>query len=788
MRTLTVKDQSGQAFEVDEDKVLQAEKDGFLPVVSNGQEEHRVSYNDLPAAENDGFKLVGPKPTATASALRKAAQGALFGFSDEIAGWTEKTGRRFGVKGAGGPLQDVQWTGAEPTSDPVELEKAYTEGRDAERERLRIDAETNPMVSGAAELGAAILSPANKVASGLSLAKGGALLGGLYGLGSSERESALGNIGDAALGAGTGAILGKGIDKLSKAVAPTSQALAQKISPALEKKNTKQIVEAADRLGIKVTPGMLDETGFVQRLEYTLANSPSLFGQAVQRNQKAVLDKLDDAVATATKDASSLSPFQIGEKFKSGLSAKIAEKSGPISQVFDEVAESTKYIPLSDISKERVLSKISKLPEYRLSGGSGKMGEFYSMLGRAENANDIKIISSQLNQEIRAATGKERSSLMALKDIVGRFEKNSIMRSAIQTAKEGGMRESTGRKIGNEIVSDLKDARSKYKDLAQELSQIAENSRLKFQGPSTFVDDLENITSERIQDKFLNTENLRQMQNIKDKFPEQFQLLREGKIKELAEASAKNMNDGDAGISVNKFISQVNKLNPESKQLLFGDEGVKLLSDIETIKRSMPKNFNPSGTGSQQKWYESVRANVADAFNYAQYKGASTNLGKKLAQKLETPDFTPLQKKLSGTIVKAQNPVVIGGANASSAGLKGIEKWIAIGQEKVIQTDSSLDPDFLNQIKDQKKFKDALIRAGEMKSGSNQLKQTVEQIKSSEEYKKFQKEKEKQAQSKEPDQAAAPKIKFPLVVQKDGYTAVVRNADELSEAKSEGWA
>ena len=81
-----------------------------------------------------------------------------------------------------------------------------------------------------------------------------------------------------------------------------------------------------------------------------------------------------------------------------------------------------------------------------------------------------------------------------------------------------------------------------------------------------------------------------------------------------------------------------------------------------------------------------------------------------------------------------------------------------------------------------------MIRASELKPNSPSLQRTVDQIKSSEEYKKFIKEKEKQVQAKEPDQAAAPKIKFPLVVQKDGYTAVVRNADELSEAKSEGWA
>lgn len=132
--------------------------------------------------------------------------------------------------------------------------------------------------------------------------------------------------------------------------------------------------------------------------------------------------------------------------------------------------------------------------------------------------------------------------------------------------------------------------------------------------------------------------------------------------------------------------------------------------------------------------------------------------------------------------------VVKGAFVKDASELKGVEKWIANGQQKVIETDASIDKDFLDQIKSQKKFRDSLIRAGELKPGSNKMNEIIDQLKNSEEYKKFQREKEKQSQGKEPDQAKAkPQIKFPLVVQKDGFTAVVRNADELSEARAEGW-
>lgn len=121
--------------------------------------------------------------------------------------------------------------------------------------------------------------------------------------------------------------------------------------------------------------------------------------------------------------------------------------------------------------------------------------------------------------------------------------------------------------------------------------------------------------------------------------------------------------------------------------------------------------------------------------------------------------------------------------------LKGVDRWIAKGQQRVIETDASIDPEFLNQYQQSKNGKNDLIRASELDPKSNRMNEIINKIKSSDEYKQFLKQKEKQAQSKEPDQAKAQKpIKFPLTVKKDGFTAVVRNPAELEEAKSEGWS
>lgn len=741
------------------------------------------------AFDPDAYLAQSSKPSVAATAIRKTAQGLSSGFSDELAGGVEAAGRMVGLQGLGGPLKDISIANG-ATFNADDLKQAYQEGRDQERAKLKLDSEVNPGTSLVSEIGGAIVSPVNKLAKGMSLVKGGAVLGGLYGLGTSERESLAGNVVDAAVGAGTGAAFGFGVDKLSKAIAPASQSLANKISPALEKKNTQEIIAAADRLGIKVTPGMLDDTGFVQRLEYTLANSPSLFGQSVARNQKAVLSKVDDAIVGATSEASNLTPYQIGDKFKSGLNAKVGERLDPIKTAFENVADSTKAIGISEKSKDAIVRNIKQIPEVRLSGGKGKVGEYIDMISNIKTADDAKTVSSLLGAEIRAAEGKDKLVLMAIKDKVSTIESKSINRAALTTAKELGQSGDYGKQLGKEIITELKGARKGYQELASDLSSIAENTRVKFQGgPSAYLDRIEAIPNEKIQRSFFNTENLRQIENLKSKFPEEFGLLKQGKLQEIVENSMKPVSQGDIGISSVKFINEVNKINPEAKKMLFGEAGVKALKDIETVQRSMPKNFNPSGTGSQVGWSEALYSNVKDAGNYALYKGASTNLGKKITTKMQTPDFTPIQKKLSGAIVKAQGPGVIGSGMAAQSGVKGIERWISKGQERVLETDSSIDSEFLKSFPESKKEKDLLIRAGELKPNSQRMNEVIDEIKKSEKYKKFQKEKEKQAQGKEPNQSKAqPKIKFPLVVQKDGYTAVVRNQSELDEAKGEGWA
>jgi hypothetical protein len=144
------------------------------------------------------------KPSVTSSALRGAAQGVTFGFSDEIAGAAEAA-------------YDVATTDKKLS----DLKDLYRQRRDESRELNELAAKANPKAYTAGEITgglASLVVPVGVVGRGVgALSKlgtvgkavtTGAALGAAGGAGYSEEETVRGTLADMAIGATTGAALG----------------------------------------------------------------------------------------------------------------------------------------------------------------------------------------------------------------------------------------------------------------------------------------------------------------------------------------------------------------------------------------------------------------------------------------------------------------------------------------------------------------------------------------------------------------------------------------------------
>lgn len=276
----TVRNEAGDTFEVDEDKLTHAEQDGFFPVVRRGNQEYPVAGKNLQNAINDGFEpLVRHEVSKTESALRGAAQGASLGLSDELTGLGETVGKTVFGK-----------------DQLVDFIKNYHTYRNQVRESNRMAQEANPGTYGAGELvGAGATALVNPGATVGKLA----LQGSVQGAGFSEANNTQDLVSDIGTGALTGTVLGSAgegiktaVDKL-KGIDPTQAALnlvnvGEKIGKVSEKLGSKGMAGAA--VGESALFGGLPAiTGTVFGAEKLLKHgAPELAERGVQAAQSAL--------------------------------------------------------------------------------------------------------------------------------------------------------------------------------------------------------------------------------------------------------------------------------------------------------------------------------------------------------------------------------------------------------------------------------------------------------------------------------------------------------------------
>jgi hypothetical protein len=208
MRTFTVKDEKGQSFDVDQDKLGQAEADGFFPIVTNGKDEQRVASKDFSLAMKDGYKPVMRSDISkTESAIRGAVQGFPFvgSYSDEATGALESAAGSLGLM----------------------PDKTYQQARDEARANNEEAAETNPKSYYGGMIGVNVPLDAAKMVPVLGNALG-AVEGATYGLGASNADLTKGDYARAAVDTGIGAGVGFAVPKV------LSAAGKHLVSPAIE--------------------------------------------------------------------------------------------------------------------------------------------------------------------------------------------------------------------------------------------------------------------------------------------------------------------------------------------------------------------------------------------------------------------------------------------------------------------------------------------------------------------------------------------------------------------------
>jgi hypothetical protein len=427
-----------------------------------------------------------------------------------------------------------------------------------------------------------------------------------------------------------GQVIGKAISGLGSVIKSLGQKGAhvgpyQPLDELAAKESAGQISQSAQRLGIKPTQGMLSQSPVVQGLESSLEQSPSFAGSLVRSETKPVRSAIKQGIEGLTKDGSSLSAFEVGESAKSGMLAKINERSKPIAQIFEEVKSHTRNIPLSDKSLKTVANNIKKIDEVRLlpsSSWSSKANQYADALGNVKSVDEIKTIRTLVGKDFGAAEGPEKQVLGQIYDKLSRLENNSIVRGAIDTVKgferKGEFSQvaaaSEGEEIGRKLVKDSMEARKLWKGLIQDLNDFSDATGLRKEGISSVSGAIEGVQSEKVVGKFFNTGNLNALRSMQKQFPDQFESLRQSKLGEIF----KNSQTGKGEINPTAFFRNIKSIGPEATELLFGPGSSQKIADIKTVVGSLPDKMGPSGT-PQGLDFQSLLSPVLQSRDAARY-------------------------------------------------------------------------------------------------------------------------------------------------------------------------
>lgn len=494
----------------------------------------------------------------------------------------------------------------------------------------------------------------NKIVSkAIATGAGSAVEGAAYGLGQAVSEDALGNpdaLGDkllshvgygafigGGLGAGLGAITGglsgvtgkylpqflspadkaaldAGEFSASVKASEMSQAEKEGILSGLgkQKENASEIKTAAEKIGAPVLESQTSASELVQKADSALLNGPptmaSIRRQAMLRDGYQAAER---AVGDAVGQESALSAAETGDLLKKAVTDKIDQEYAPLKNLYKEIEPYQEAIPITDKSTGSLSRNIAKIIEEQgLIKGTPRYNYVQTVAEGLEQIKDLKTLKNFRTEVSKSAPMEAKDLARTINEKLNGVEERAIKRYA-QTMKTSIAKD----KIMG-LIDQMEAAKEGYKALRGKMAELGEAlGKKKFYGPQDFLDYIESTTPEKFAKKLFAKDNSEFLKYFQTHFPEESEFLMRYQKGELLKGAMK-----DGQVMPSKVFSQLDKMSPEMKNIMFKADEMDKLKAARTWIDSLPKNINPSGTAHAsafRSFFESpTGAIIANARDY----------------------------------------------------------------------------------------------------------------------------------------------------------------------------
>lgn len=470
------------------------------------------------------------------------------------------------------------------------------------------------------------------------------------------------------------------------------------------KPNAGEIRAATQRLGAEPTRGMISSNQNIQNIENVLSQTPTVAGEKVRQSYDPIRKGLSKAGEEIVNVPGS-TQFEAGEQFRAGLTQKVKARAENLGSKFEVIRESSRHIKPSKESLTRTARRLVRqdLAEFADLPQGQAIRKYANMIEDAKSLDSLKQLRSSVDGEIGAAidagNGQLAMALGKVKGAIQRLERREILKAAIEAMPT----KHQGEKAAKAIISDIKEVNKGWRALMSELETIAHAGSIKkIASPKHLIRILDDMPSEKIADRFFNTKNFNGLRDIKTHLPEEFELLRQHKLTQIAQ---KSLTKGE--VDPVKLVRNLKAIGKESREILFGKRGEQMLQDMETVLNSMPSKVGASDTPRGFSWFQSVLnptswSREAHAmYNYMKLSGT-------------TSKHLPSQE----TIKMLPRAASYGGFSALSNGgdqRRGQDKWAYDGYGKILESGG---PTLTESEQNSPKIKRLLVRASDLTPGS----------------------------------------------------------------------
>lgn len=384
---------------------------------------------------------------------------------------------------------------------------------------------------------------------------------------------------------------------------PPARSLNFKPQP---KPNAQEIRNSTKAIGGEATPGMTSSNPNVWDLESTLQNSPTLAGDKVRQNYRPIHEGL---LNTSKKlvEAKPGTAAQTGQEVRKGLMGRFQERMSPLQDSFQNIKESTKNILPDPKSLERTSSRLLKqdLAEFPNLPQGNAIHSFAANIKNAKSLDSLKQLRSSAGEQQRAAfkqgKGIEAAAYGKVVRAIQRLERREVIKSAMANAPT----KAQGEAAASDLINQMKATNKGWRALMGEVEKISAAGGMKrIKNPNQMIamlDDTNELAHEQITKRFFDTKNYQGLLDVKQFAPEEFELLRNAKLREIAANSLENN-----VINPKRLVKNLQKIGPEVRDLILGPKGDVMMRDIENVAFSIPKNINPSQTSKGQAWLKYV--------------------------------------------------------------------------------------------------------------------------------------------------------------------------------------